>query len=200
MEAGPSDAATDPSTRSCGSCSLCCTVLRVDELGKLGGTPCLHQRPGHPEGGCGIHTRRPKVCRGYRCLWLEGSLEEADRPDRLGAVLSLATDGATPSLFVHEAELGSFDASPRLNRIAARFRETVPVRISAAEDVMNPDRPYRVLLADDVEHRVTGDVVVVYRGGVPVETRRLPLLARGFRRAALAVRRRYLRFVSKRRR
>jgi hypothetical protein len=175
-------------------------LLRVDELGKLGGTPCLHQRPGHPEGGCDIHARRPAVCRGYRCLWLQGSLEEGDRPDRLGAVLSLATEGATPTLFVHERAAGAFDASPRLQEIAERFRVTVPVRISAAEDVMNPDRPYRVLLADGVEHRVAGDRVEVYEAGVRTQSRRLPFLERGLRRAVLALRRSYLRFIAARRR
>lgn len=200
MEDGPADAPEENEPRSCGSCSLCCTVLRVDELGKLGGTPCRHQRPGHPEGGCGIHSSRPAVCRGYRCLWLSGSLDEEDRPDRLGAVLSLASEGAIPTLFVHEAEVGSFDASPRLQRIAARFRETVPVRISAAQDVMNADRPYRVLLSDDVEHRVSGDRVVVYRAGARAEVHRLPWIERGLRRVVLALRRRYLRFVSNRRR
>ena len=34
----PSDASEDAATeRACGACSLCCTVLRVDELAKPGG-------------------------------------------------------------------------------------------------------------------------------------------------------------------
>jgi hypothetical protein len=185
--------------RSCGRCSLCCTVLRVDEIGKLGGAACRHQRVGHREGGCAVHSRRPEVCRGYRCLWLAGSLEESDRPDRLGAFFSLTIEGSTPTLFVHEAERGAFDASPRLQEIADRFREAVPVRVCAAEDVMNPDRPYRVLLAGDVEHHVAGDRVAVFRGGVATETHRLPLLDRGLRRAILTLRRVYLRFVANRR-
>jgi hypothetical protein len=115
-------------------------------------------------------------------------------------VLSLATEGATPTLFVHEGEAGAFEANPRLREIAERFRATVPVRISAAEDVMNPDRPYRVLLADGVEHRVAGDRVEVFEGGVRTHVRRLPLIERGLRRAVLVLRRGYLRIVAARRR
>jgi hypothetical protein len=139
------------------------------------------------------------VCRGYHCLWLAGSFEKDDRPDLLGAVISLATEGETPTLFVHEAEPGAYDASPRLQGIAARFRETVPVRISSSRDLMNPDRPYRILLAGDVEQRVAGDRTVVYRAGVRVDSTRLPLLDRVLRRVTLAVRRAYLRFVARRR-
>jgi hypothetical protein len=186
--------------RSCGACSLCCTLLRVDELAKLGGTPCRHQRVGNPDGGCGIHEQRPGVCRGYRCLWLQGSLEEEDRPDRIGAVLSLSTEGEAPSLFVHEARRGAFDTSPRLWAIAEGWRQSLPVRVSDCENVLDPDRPYRVLLAGGEEHRIAGDHTEVYLDGVHVETRRQPLLDRGLRRAVLALRRAYLRAVAKRRR
>ncbi|MEE8167216.1 MAG: hypothetical protein V3T64_16740 [Myxococcota bacterium] len=68
--------------RSCGSCSLCCTLLRVDELHKVAGEDCIHQRG---TAGCGIYETRPPICRGYRCLWLQGGLEDDERPDRTGA-------------------------------------------------------------------------------------------------------------------
>jgi hypothetical protein len=186
--------------RACGACSLCCTLLRVDALAKLGGTPCPHQLVGRPEGGCGIHARRPAICRGYRCLWLSGSLEESDRPDRLGAVLSLATEGETPSLFVHEARRGAFDASPRLQAIAKVWRESLPVRIADSESVMDPDRPQRVLLPGGEEHIIAGDRVTLRRPGLPDEERRLPLLDRSLRRASIAFRRAYLRWMVARRR
>jgi hypothetical protein len=188
-----------PAERACGACSLCCTVLRVDELGKLGGVPCPQQRIGHPDGGCGIHAERPRICRGYRCLWLQGKLEDGDRPDRLGAVLSLATEGETPTLFVHEGSPGAFDASPRLQAIAESFRRMLPVRISDSANVLDSDRPIRVLLADGVEHRIAGDRCVVHRPGAPPEERRLPWLDRALRRAVLALRRAALRVRARRR-
>jgi hypothetical protein len=192
--------AASESERVCGPCSLCCTLLRVDALAKLGGTPCRHQLVGNPAGGCGIHERRPEICRGYRCLWLSGSLEESDRPDRLGAVLSLSTEGETPSLFVHEARRGAFDASPRLQEIADLWRESLPVRIADSKSVMDPDRPVRVLLPEGEEQIVAGDRITSRRPGRPDEERRLPLLDRSLRRAAIAIRRAYLRWWVARRR
>ncbi len=184
--------------RVCGGCSLCCTVLRVDELGKLGGEPCVHQRTGE-EGGCSIHPTRPGICRAYRCLWLRGGLDEPDRPDRLGAVLDVASEGGSPYLAVREAEPGAFDRSPRLREIAERYRASMPVRVTTARDVMNPDRPYRVLLPDGEEQRFDGDWVTVLQEGCPPQRRRVPWLERGVRRLALRLQAWRLRRLRRRR-
>jgi hypothetical protein len=173
-------------SRVCGACSLCCTVLRVDALGKLGGTDCAHQRP---EGGCGIYARRPGICRAYRCLWLGGALEEDDRPDRLGAVLDLVSEGGAVRLEIRESRRGAFDASPRLREIAEDHRRSMPVRITDTDDSLDPDRPFRVLLPDGEEQRISGDRIDVYRDGVLAERRRLPWLERGVRRLFQSARR-----------
>jgi hypothetical protein len=57
--------------RSCGDCSMCCKIMRVDELDKPQGVWCRHCAPG--KGGCTIHETRPFVCRDYRCGWLISS-------------------------------------------------------------------------------------------------------------------------------
>jgi hypothetical protein len=216
--------------RACGSCSLCCTLLRVDELAKLAGTPCVHQRKaaerprsepqasgvrapakagkaaerprsgpellwssaqasGAQEGGCGIHPGRPAICRRYRCLWLRGSLEPGDRPDRLGAVLDLSSRGGSPELLVHEAEPGIALRSVRLREIVNRYRSAMPVRILDVESVLDPDRAFRVLLPDGEELRVAGDEVETWRDGARVGAWRLPWLERLARRIAIAARR-----------
>ncbi len=179
--------------RSCGECSLCCRVLRVDALRKLGGVACVHQdRAG---AGCAIHPTRPAICRRYRCAWLGGSLTEADRPDRLGAVLDVVSTGTAVQLEIHEAEPGVFDASARLQAIAEVWRASMPVRVRDAGDVLDADRPYRVLMPGGDEHRVRGEWTEIRRPAdagaatsAPVR-RRLPLLERLARRATLAVRR-----------
>ena len=172
------------SARVCGACSLCCTLLRVDELGKPGGTSCVHQRSDGP--GCGIHATRPAICRAYRCLWLQGRLEEQDRPDRLGAVLALRPVGESLRLEVVLAEPGGFDASPRLRAIAERYRGSMPVRITDLAAPLDPDAPFRVLLPDGEEQRVAGERVTLLRGGRVVAERRLPWLERRVRRLLLA--------------
>lgn len=176
--------------RSCGTCSLCCTILRVDELAKPAGRDCIHQRGPH---GCGIHATRPPICRAYRCLWLQGGLEDGERPDATGGVVDLETTGVGLRLAIREARPGAFDGSPALQAIAARHRASMPVRITDTGDVADPDRPFRVLLADGVEQRVLGERIEVYRDGVLVESRVLPWLERVVRRIGIGWRGRRLR-------
>jgi Fe-S-cluster containining protein len=56
------------SGRSCGTCSLCGYVLRIDHLEKPSNEWCRHCHPGH--GGCSIYAQRPQVCRSFACAWL----------------------------------------------------------------------------------------------------------------------------------
>jgi hypothetical protein len=165
--------------RSCGSCSLCCTVLRVDDLSKLAGRDCAHQGPR----GCGIYQTRPNICRGYRCLWLQGGLEDDQRPDLIGGVVDLQAAGLNIGLVIHEARPGAFDASPSLHAIAERYRTSMPVRILDTGDVLDPDHPFRVLHADGIEHLVEGDRLTIFRNGKRIGDRRQPFAERLLRRA-----------------
>lgn len=70
--------------RTCGSCTLCCKLLSVDELGKPVGQWCERC---DPKVGCGIYPDRPQSCRDFTCLWLQGGVPEHWRPDKLRAVL-----------------------------------------------------------------------------------------------------------------
>lgn len=178
-------------SRSCGTCSLCCSVLRVDELGKRAGDDCVHQLDAnqHPV-GCAIYQTRPEICRAYQCLWRQGGLEEDERPDATGGIVDLETVGAGLRLGIRLRKLDDFDASPQLQAIAERYRNEMPIRISDAEDVMNPDRPFRVLLAEGAEERVFGERIEVYRAGVLVEAKRSPWAERWARRVSIWWRRR----------
>lgn len=174
-------------SRSCGTCSHCCTVLRVDELAKPAGVDCVHQCGGAR--GCGIHETRPTICRGYECLWLQGGLEDAERPDMIGGIVDLETVGVGLRLGIREVRRGAFDDSSALQAIADRYRSQMPVRITDAHDVMNPDRPFRVLLEDGFEHRLLGDRIEIYREGVLVEQKRMAWAERLGRRLSIGARR-----------
>jgi hypothetical protein len=154
----------------------------VDEIAKLGGTPCQHIQDG---GGCGIHSTRPSICQGYECLWLRGRLREEDRPDRLGAVVDLVPAGVGLRLSIRQMAPGLYDASPRLQEIASEFRELMPVRITDVADVLDPERPFRILLANGEEQIVAGDTVTLLRDGVEIETQRIPWPERLARRIVL---------------
>ena len=169
-------------SRSCGTCSLCCTVLRVDELGKRAGNDCTHQRG---DQGCGIYETRPSICRSYQCLWRQGGLEDDERPDATGGIVDLETVGIGLRLGIRLKRRGHFERSPKLLAIAQRYRSEMPVRITDAEDVMNPDRPFQVLLPEGILHRVEGARIDVYRDGVLIERRILPWAERWARHLSI---------------
>ena len=183
--------AASPRARACGECTLCCTLLRVDELAKLGGTPCRHLRRAPEAPGCAIHAGRPRICRAYACLWLSGGLDEADRPDRLGAVLDLVSDANGVRLRVHEATPGACEHSPRLRAIVAQHRVTMPVRIADATRPLDPAAPVRELFPDGRERVVAGDLVIERSASGTERVRRQPWplrLARRLRDRARALR------------
>ena len=56
--------------RQCGKCTMCCTLMGVDEpphLTKPPNTKCQHCVSGK---GCTIYEHRPDMCRGFYCQWL----------------------------------------------------------------------------------------------------------------------------------
>jgi hypothetical protein len=158
----------------------------VDALRKLGGVPCAMLGG---EGGCSIYPERPKICRVYRCMWLQGAFEDADRPDRVGAVLDLLNPAGTPLLAVRESVPGAAADSPRLAAIIDRYRSFMPVRISNARDVMDADAAFRLLLPSGEERVIQGDEIRVLRQGREVERRRMPWLQRSLRRGIQRIRR-----------
>ncbi len=73
--------------RECGTCAVCCVVLKIDDpaLHKEAGIPCVHMVE---PGGCAIHARRPDTCRAWFCGYrLAPQLGEAWRPDRAGVLV-----------------------------------------------------------------------------------------------------------------
>lgn len=54
--------------RSCGSCTLCCKVFRIQELSKPAGLLC--SRSNIETGLCTDYQNRPSACRDFLCAWL----------------------------------------------------------------------------------------------------------------------------------
>jgi len=80
------------SPRTCGECTACCVVLDIDdpELQKPKNEPCSKLRKDGC-GGCSIYATRPKVCKGFECVWLAfpDAMPEELRPDRCGIMLRI---------------------------------------------------------------------------------------------------------------
>jgi hypothetical protein len=72
----PAHEGNKTSRNQCGACTLCCKLVRVDEIDKPVGRWCHHCALGK---GCNIYDTRPTECRTWDCLWLQGAF--GDQPD-----------------------------------------------------------------------------------------------------------------------
>ena len=133
------------------------------------------------------------MCRAYRCAWLAGAFGDADRPDRLGALLDFVTRGDAVHLVVRQADGDAPQLASRLQQIVADTRRSMPVEIRDVEDVLDADRAYRVLHPGGAEHRIEGDRLQIMEGGRVVAERRAPWLERCVRSLVEHVRARRLR-------
>lgn len=100
---------------SCGSCTLCCTVMRVE----MSPPKPAYKTCRHCTGtACGIYDRRPEACSGFQCLWLatqqapQWALPAAMRPDRCGIAIDLNAAG---TVIAHCARPGSWRREPMLS-------------------------------------------------------------------------------------
>lgn len=84
---------------SCGSCTLCCKLLAIEEIEKPIGEWCKHCNVGV---GCSAYEDRPNACREFECLWLHSQKPEIDdtlrfplemRPDKSKVILFKKKDG-----------------------------------------------------------------------------------------------------------
>lgn len=106
--------------KSCGPCTLCCTVLDIPELAKPAGTPCVHLKR-----GCGIYTNRPTPCRTFTCGWLAiEALGEAWRPDVAGFLIRDERAEGFLCIDVDPARPDAWRAEPYLSQIRAWSRMT----------------------------------------------------------------------------
>lgn len=73
---------------SCGDCTACCEVFRIDELEKPKGVLCTHC-----DKGCTIYEQRPKVCQDFKCGYLVNDWREELRPDKCGVIINNTKSG-----------------------------------------------------------------------------------------------------------
>jgi hypothetical protein len=83
-----------PLSRKCGDCRMCCIALPVIapeyDVVSHPGEPCRHLCAS----GCGVYgtPARPRLCHDYACNWLRGHGSVEQRPDRMGALPTIAED------------------------------------------------------------------------------------------------------------
>lgn len=98
------------STRSCGTCSLCCKVNDVAAMFKPAGKWCQVCTPGK---GCGQYQLRPKECRDFNCLWLtEDWLGPEWKPEVSKFVMAYEYDGKCLTVMVDPNVPNAWKAEP----------------------------------------------------------------------------------------
>lgn len=104
--------------RTCGDCTVCCTVMGVHELGKPYAFPSQHLC----ESGCSIYKVRPDSCVGFECLWRKGVIDgEGMRPDKWGVMFAVGAMNDGVELGVYELhELAA--NHPLVGEIVKRLR------------------------------------------------------------------------------
>jgi hypothetical protein len=131
--------------RACGTCTLCCKVIAVEDFAKPPGVWCRHCVRGK---GCGIYETRPTDCRTFFCEWmLTPSLGPEWKPERAKFALVIG-DGGHLTAFVDPGVPGAWRASPyfemlkrwSLDGARAAPPRVVTVRIGARVIVILPDR------------------------------------------------------------
>ncbi|MEM9418559.1 MAG: hypothetical protein AAGA25_05810 [Planctomycetota bacterium] len=109
----------------------------IEELAKPAFTACPHECGS----GCNAYASRPTSCRDFRCLWLDGHLEEEDRPDKLGVIFTTTHDeqvGVHPLLV--EAQPRGIDR-PAVQDAIARLTDKSPVLVlTPAGGTFHPKR------------------------------------------------------------
>lgn len=111
-------------TRSCGPCTACCVLPRIEVNekalpllfeGKPGYKPCKHLVTTTQDGcsGCSRYDERPPTCSEFACMWREGFIEgdERRRPDQLGLMFVTQLNTEKSGLYVDVWELWEGAAS-----------------------------------------------------------------------------------------
>ena len=149
--------------RSCGDCSLCCKLIRVDAFAKPPGTWCTHCAPGG--GGCRIYDRRPTECRNFYCAWMVSpSLGEHWRPNKCKMVLRVESDGKLIAVHVDPSDPTAWRREPyfqKLRQFAIDGQKTgqqVIVYIKSRVIVIFPNKEVEVGTMNPGDHLVVREV------------------------------------------
>ncbi|MDP3740603.1 MAG: hypothetical protein Q8R02_24665 [Hyphomonadaceae bacterium] len=132
--------------RTCEGCTLCCKVLRIDELAKPANQMCIHATAG----GCAIHGSHPETCRVFFCLWIDDrSFGPEWKPDRSHFVMSRSASGKGLFLNVDIDTPDAWKAEPyysALKRLAsgARVGNYIAVSVGARCFAVFPEEDLEV--------------------------------------------------------
>jgi hypothetical protein len=110
--------------RECGSCTLCCKVYNIPEIGKVAGKWCTHCAPGK---GCRIHDALPSPCAEFNCLWRTQEVLPAHwKPDQAKMVVTLHPLNGNIYVQVDPGAPTAWRRQPYLDQLRQWARNNLP--------------------------------------------------------------------------
>src|SRR5690242_9832248 len=113
----------EASSRTCGTCSLCCKLLAVPEFNKPKNVMCQHATS--PGTGCAIYATRPDGCRRFVCNWLKDTaLGDHWKPERSKIIVSRSRGGKGVRISVDPDAKDAWRREPYYGQIKEWARAT----------------------------------------------------------------------------
>lgn len=123
----------------CEKCNECCITLRIHKK-------YLSWRDTHKESGeicdklvngrCIRYSNRPKLCKNFRCLWLTLGNDERNRPewrpDKVGFIVRLVTEGDQQLIIIKELVKNSLDLNNRTGAQDSFLKEIFKIKKDAS--------------------------------------------------------------------
>lgn len=103
--------------RQCGTCTLCCKLMPVEEIDKKANTRCKHQTFAK---GCKVYSTpsMPSSCKMWNCRWIvSDDTADLPRPDRAHYVIDMVPDFIT---------VGQHDANTRVDVVVVWVDRAFP--------------------------------------------------------------------------
>jgi hypothetical protein len=160
--------------RSCGTCTLCCKLMKVPELDKPQGSWCTHCAP---RKGCTIYEKRPKSCRDFFCGYLTSpGVGEAWKPLQSRMIL-MKVDGGIAAV-VDRDRKDTWRAAPYYEQLKAWSRQGmeegwfVIVRVDKHVTAILPERDIEIGVMESGEGIEVGWQQTPH--GMQYEARKIP--------------------------
>lgn len=121
----------------CDSCTICCKVMKIQELDKPGNVWCKHCEIGV---GCRSYEDRPESCRVYECVWLKSQrfpnpIPGELRPDKSRVVIGTMNDGDDVVLYVTQDRPDAWKKG-EFGKLIAKWQSTGITVFTACGEVL----------------------------------------------------------------